>query len=535
MVCDLTVIRIDAFSCPKTMTQFRQFNLQNMAALKSHLLLNLLWMTSLCVGLSENACPNSCRCLLSRNIVDCTGALLHGIPYDLPQPASLLELILKRSSLQTITSEVGPYDSLVRLDLSFNEIQSIRPRVFFNLRRLEYLNLQNNHLANIESDIFLQQNSTLLDLDLSFNEISAIVAGAFDRLSRLGSLDLSHNQLSSISSHVFVGLTSLRRLDVSHNKLTQLDGDAFVNVRTLRHLSLSYNRISDVKNRTFSTLIELVSLDLANNEFSRLPEFVACTENGRVAVLTELTLKSNRLAHVPSKTFKHLPALMRLDLSDNLFTEIEADSFSGLFDLEELTINNCARLEVVRNYALSGLHRLKTLNLAHNDRLASLHSNALDSCNALRSLNIQGNTLTSVAAGLTNWVELSDVNLSNNHWTCNCDLFFLVAILRAKREELQLQAKVDESDEASLDPETTEAIFNINRVLCEAPEQLQGKAVADLTTSDFAHEHCPEAEVVPHTPADTSTQFSSKVMVAIIFIFAGLSLNLLSSKRRFIL
>ncbi|PIA37786.1 hypothetical protein AQUCO_03000368v1 [Aquilegia coerulea] len=82
----------------------------------------------------------------------------------------LTVLILRNNLLSgSIPSDIGEYQNLQRLDLSFNNLSGQIPTSLFNLGSLSHLFLGNNSLSGA---IPPQKNSSILNVDLSYNRLS---------------------------------------------------------------------------------------------------------------------------------------------------------------------------------------------------------------------------------------------------------------------------------------------------------------------------------------------------------------------------
>ncbi|XP_028086342.1 probable LRR receptor-like serine/threonine-protein kinase At1g56140 isoform X1 [Camellia sinensis] len=83
---------------------------------------------------------------------------------------SLNLLILRNNNISgSIPSNIGDYQGLLQLDLSFNKLTGQIPDSLFNLSSLSYLFLGNNKLTGT---LPAQKSTSLLNIDLSYNELS---------------------------------------------------------------------------------------------------------------------------------------------------------------------------------------------------------------------------------------------------------------------------------------------------------------------------------------------------------------------------
>lgn len=88
------------------------------------------------------------------------------------------------------------------------------------------MNLGGNHLTAIpQKALFILD--TLKKLEVQENRIETIKEGDFEGLRNLDSLILAHNHLKRIEANVFSHLKLLNSLELEGNSITYIDKDAF--------------------------------------------------------------------------------------------------------------------------------------------------------------------------------------------------------------------------------------------------------------------------------------------------------------------
>ncbi|XP_038070995.1 adhesion G protein-coupled receptor A3-like [Patiria miniata] len=102
-------------------------------------------------------------------------------------------------------------------------------------------------------------------LDLSNNQITSLRQNAFSGLSSLLQLNLSGNRISYIEPKSFDGLDQLEKLDLSRNRLGSVNNSMFVGLGSLEDLNISFNQISTIAAATFDRVQEIVYLDFASD------------------------------------------------------------------------------------------------------------------------------------------------------------------------------------------------------------------------------------------------------------------------------
>nr|CAD7195691.1 unnamed protein product [Timema douglasi] len=257
------------------------------------------------------------------------------------------------------------------------------------------------------------------------------------------SLDLSHNYFPDMPLEMTVNMTSLRRLDLSYNELSTVPMVA-QSLPQLRELSLAGNPITSLTNTTMiggaQRLKELDIRQLPLNFF----------ETGAFSKMTSL-----RTLHLsPFKGVRHfnIPQVI-LSNSGLRQLHVECHEHPGLQD--EM---NGVLPGKVRNITMSG-EQLRTLphNLLQGVRSPRLHfvvrNSSLDvvprsvfqEAGWVRNLTVDvrhnrlrtlGNPSTADFPGLPRATFLTDLQVADNHWSCDCDIGWVEVWQRKKRQYL---------------------------------------------------------------------------------------------------
>uniref|UniRef100_A0A2A4JAB1 TIR domain-containing protein n=1 Tax=Heliothis virescens TaxID=7102 RepID=A0A2A4JAB1_HELVI len=143
----------------------------------------------------------------------------------------------------------------------------------------------------------------------------------------------------------------LKVLEIEANhQLRYIEPGAFSNLTNLEQLSISYNTLlQSIHETTFEGLTNLHNLTLVNNGFNSV------------------------LQLTPSFKPSILPALKRLDLSENTFESIPEDAFKPMegTSLRKLDLNLC-RLDHIHPNSFLPLKNLKKLHIGDNDLNSTL-------------------------------------------------------------------------------------------------------------------------------------------------------------------
>uniref|UniRef100_A0A3B4WSG7 LRRCT domain-containing protein n=1 Tax=Seriola lalandi dorsalis TaxID=1841481 RepID=A0A3B4WSG7_SERLL len=233
-------------------------------------------------------CPDRCDCQHPQHLM-CTNRGLR----TLPKPA------------------IG----LVRLNLQYNQIQTIHPKAFEKLSKLEELYLGHNLLSNVPTGT-LQPLKKLTILYGNNNNIKKITPELFANLDNLVKLRLDGNSIEVLQDSVFKSLTSLHYLHLESNQLQHIHRNAFSKLANLRFLNLAHNKQSAVRNvLTFSQLKALTTLLLSENEIQYIGNHVF----QNLKKLSKL-LKNNFLTSLSGDIFALNNVLYDLDLHGNNWT-----------------------------------------------------------------------------------------------------------------------------------------------------------------------------------------------------------------------
>lgn len=157
---------------------------------------------------------------------------------------ALTKLNLSNNTIHTIGKNCWEFTQRIsHLDLSQNRLNEITVGTFDMLSKLRDLDLHGNQITTIGAGA-LNATYNLESLDLSQNRISVIIEDSFGPFAALNKLDyfnLNGNHIKAINKNAFLGLTRLTRLDLTSNNITTIDDGAFDqrSTPTLQHLHIN--------------------------------------------------------------------------------------------------------------------------------------------------------------------------------------------------------------------------------------------------------------------------------------------------------
>ncbi|CAH1380376.1 unnamed protein product [Tenebrio molitor] len=298
------------------------------------------------------------------------------------------------------------------------------------------LTVHNSPLLSLDKKFF---SSNIVYLDLANNSIVNVSDGIFSNLQDMETLVLSFNNIESLHPNAFEGqylegdwrpLKSLKKLDLDHNWIHTLDADIFEHTSRVEYLDLSHNPLGLLDIHTtiaISSLVYLKSLDLSHTGLAALPDSFLHTP----LYLSLLDLSGNSFDRVP-KTLADSHALTTLYFNNNPIVNLTSENgFPHISTMKVLHMNNMPKLVNISKGSMSKLWNLEELYCFDNIELVHIDKAALSSRRddaeyetwpPLKKLYLQNNKLTSIDMQvILNWKDLSDLDLTDNPWTCECE------------------------------------------------------------------------------------------------------------------
>ncbi|KAG5312528.1 LRC15 protein, partial [Acromyrmex insinuator] len=330
--------------------------------------------------------------------------------------------------------------SLNFINLRGNRLREIDSMIFDSLDQLMEVDLSDNILDEIPSDLFVDKyvqilrvagnnlstlatisSSKLTTLDASRNKIRVIGKDDLEGVPLLDQLYVKSNNLKRIHQHAFNNLEQLQYLDISDNKLSLLTEHHFKSNPRLQILLMNDNpglqilpvfKTYDLQFNTFSiTRFECANCGLDNLKPGTFDEMPA---------LTRLKLAKNHLSTLPDGFLDNLSSLRELDLSDNIINVLRPNMFRGAINLNKLNLarNPLRTLQVTPFLDLPSLTKLDVSRC----NLERVWSEARVPLKTLRFLSVRGNLLRRITVEeLRATPHLTGLDLLHNPLDCDAE------------------------------------------------------------------------------------------------------------------
>ncbi|XP_050719955.1 leucine-rich repeat-containing G-protein coupled receptor 5-like isoform X3 [Eriocheir sinensis] len=321
-------------------------------------------------------------------------------------PASVIKLDLSFNNLtELLPRALTPFPALQTLILSSNRIQRIAPGAFHSLK-IEVLHLDDNSLSSLEE---VDLPSGLRELSLEKNSL-ATLPPSLTSLNGLQTLNIASNRLSALKDGDLRGLHNLLILSLHHNNISTVEDKAFIRMKNLEILNLEQNRLSKMP-PVVPHCPKLRQLLLGHNRLSYVSEKALAG----LKRLQEVTLQFNPIRTVHHRAFSNLTALTKLILKESKELQ-EFPDLNGTHSLEDLRIDrssltavpedlctttpllrslNLQRNRIGEQPYLSGCRHLRLVDLSHNN-ISVLRPGGFVGLSHLQDLLLQGNVVTAI-------------------------------------------------------------------------------------------------------------------------------------------
>ena len=176
---------------------------------------------------------------------------------------NLRDVNLLNNEIEAIEDRIfeGSETDRMNLKLRGNKLHEINRDAFRGLLADSKIDLSGNSIRRMYPETL--RGVRVMKLDLSYNQLEQLPNAVFQNQNQLYFLELRDNNISSLRDDVFTGLSSLETLDLSSNNLKDLPVDIFKHNVVLKELNLDSNKFA------FPPLLNLpaqkIDLTMRNN------------------------------------------------------------------------------------------------------------------------------------------------------------------------------------------------------------------------------------------------------------------------------
>ncbi|EDW75170.2 uncharacterized protein Dwil_GK19841 [Drosophila willistoni] len=301
-----------------------------------------------------------------------------------------------RSTLERISA---PIHSLSIYDFD-RSVTSLSQDVFQPGVHIRHLQFSHSHLEALKDNSLKNVRSTLETLSIVNGKLTQLPSRALSSLQKLSALDFDYNEIVRVEDYSFYGLR-LSKLNLKGNRLQGIPENGFAGLEEcLQEIDISENGLRTFPMMALRKLDHLRILRVSNNRIG--------TFFGDIQLAT-----NNASAIDAAASILHLPSLIILDLSSNLFSEICQDCFRTFPKLKTLSFY-ANQIEIVQPEAFISLKELISLDMSHN-RISILEAKVFESNKRLQTVDLSHNHIHSISGVFSNLPELREVFLSENN------------------------------------------------------------------------------------------------------------------------
>jgi hypothetical protein len=204
-----------------------------------------------------------CTWIATSKKYSCDYKNLADIPTDIPAETEILGLSnnqIQQIANNKLRSSTGTSLTKLRiLDLSSNKITFLGTQAFSGTPNLNILDIHNNHLQNVDTDA-LAPLKGLRYLHMQQNRLQTLQSSGagtpsyFRNNAQLVYLDLSENRITSVQSDLFSVNPFLSHLNMRSNFITTVQTGTFDNNKALQTVDLYDNKIAVETGGTYKQL-----------------------------------------------------------------------------------------------------------------------------------------------------------------------------------------------------------------------------------------------------------------------------------------
>ncbi|XP_050409771.1 toll-like receptor 2 [Patella vulgata] len=303
---------------------------------------------------------------------------------------------------------------MLKLNMDDTNIEVYNQRVFRPLKHLRdiFVSRSNIHTVNLEYSPNIEWFSVVYNKIVEFPRFCVNGTSLFPKLS---ALIFDHNFIRHINRRQLKCLTSLTNLSISDNPIVSFESNLFSDLSVLHYLFFEYNSAQSIQVQSY-----------AFNSSS----------------LRQLYFSNNKILfdgnHLSLNAFKYCEQLQTLFVSTNNLISTTDEMFDELFstlkNLKTLSLGN-TRITFVPRVISNHMRNLETLYLDHN-HITGFQDGVFSSLGSLKKLDLSSNQISVINQNSFSleWLNtLQWIDLSNNSYTCSCELLWFINFLKSQK------------------------------------------------------------------------------------------------------
>ncbi|GFV56483.1 chaoptin [Trichonephila clavipes] len=305
---------------------------------------------------------------------------------------------------------ISNLDSLEWLQLDHNNISKMTVSCIHSLPKLHHLDVSNNDMEVIPTDLFSSAKHTYLStVHISNNELGSIKSGTFDSVPHLSTVVLFGNKISTIESFAFTNCSYLHTVVLSENGLTSIDPSSFNNLTRLSNIYLQDNNLSSFSFDIITGDTSQLYLNLSNNVLKDLDDRNVTTPVS--LKIRTLDLTNNRISVIPDSFFLFsYKYLLHLFLSKNQISKISSVELPVL----QVLHLSCNNFDSLHTYSFECCRNTQILMLDHNN-ISHISESSFKSMQNLRILDLSYNNIDRLPERVFVDTQIERLNLSRNN------------------------------------------------------------------------------------------------------------------------
>ncbi|GFY38074.1 chaoptin [Trichonephila inaurata madagascariensis] len=305
---------------------------------------------------------------------------------------------------------ISNLDSLEWLQIDHNNISKMTVSCIHSLPKLHHLDVSNNDMEVIPTDLFSSAKHTYLStVHISNNELGSIKSGTFDSVPHLSTVVLFGNKISSIESFAFTNCSYLHTVVLSENGLTSIDPSSFSNLSRLSNIYLQDNNLSSFSFDIITGDTAQLYLNLSNNVLKDLDDRNVTTPVS--LKIRTLDLTNNRVTVIPDSFFlSSSKYLLHLFLSKNQISKLSCVELPVL----QVLHLSCNNFDSLHTYSFECCRNTQILMLDHNN-ISNISESSFKSMQNLRILDLSYNNIDRLPERVFVDTQIERLNLSRNN------------------------------------------------------------------------------------------------------------------------